>query len=263
MIRYVLLLLLIIPFQSIHGQVTSKSLGISGGKSYLNTYDQLLNRFSYSGNSSWTFGLKGEWQNRQSIMAIDLEATSGKIAAAITDSPLYEYNFIRLQQWVLAFTYLREIPLPFQHFQTYIGLGYQTGYLSQEQHYKNLLYTYGEGYRKSYCVSLGSLSLNLVSKYHFKQKNTLTLGASYSLISLVARPDDNYVKQLNQEDEPEWHWFSVKDGQTYQLDITYSRLLTQHLGITLGFHSSQEQYHYRDKLVIRSTSLLVGVQKFF
>jgi hypothetical protein len=238
------------------------SIYVGSGLMQHTTNDQLLNYYRYSGNRILPLSLSCLLDCNKNLFIINLFYNTAKLKPFNLTSNYYAYNYIDLWNMGLGLEYFRKISGINNSVRFFFGVGDHSYISVQQENYKSLLYEYAEGFRRSYDISLISLSPMFLAHFRLK-KNSIMIKTAYSLLHFAARPDDDYVKQIGLKENYHWNLYSLKKYKNVLFSVFYQYRLFKNFGITAECnvfyrsYSSPCEYKYLQK------SYLAGIFKSF
>lgn len=198
-------------------------IGASPGWSRNIISDPLLNYYNYSGNSFLNFKLDASRYKVKQHFSFQFTFNKSDLSPDNLNSLLYEYNYMEWSAGELAISYLHVVMRRSKNIQISVGGGNTSFYSVQGEFYRNILYPYGLGHRKSYVISPLNLMPLLSVDYTFG-KSAFDTVFGYAITNISARPDDNYVKQVGGDNNNSWNiYFPGKFSSIrYSLRYQYS-----------------------------------------
>lgn len=234
---------------------------IQSGFAKQTTNDQLLNYFNYTGQAGLPVKVSLNYLTPKYILSFSAFYHKLTLNPTNNKSLYYEFNYIKNKNWEVNLDYFRRFLLNSNKIGYYLGITSNLYSITQIESYKNVLYD-TQVTRNSYDFSLINLSPSLMVNLSLK-KQYIQFKASYTIINLGARPDDNYVKQVGYKSNMHWKLYSLNNYINYHFDFLYNFRLPRNFGIFLEYsilyhsHRSIDNYQYLQK------SLLFGINKSF
>gem|GEM_PF-2621459 len=259
--RFLLSVFLIGVLLNANAQVNQWQVGVSTGISQFKSTDQLLNSYTYKGIIP-AVQLNGGYKTGKNQFRISLFSSIGQTSPIDINQQLYDYNYLRVRNFTLVLKYYREV-FHSNKLRLHLGIGYRSNLHYQTEYYKNNLYDYGRGFRKSFAFSATSVSFNSVLTYQPNGKNVFELQAWYAPLSFSARPIDNYVKQLGYSTKPKWELLGGQHYVACQFSFIYKRRIGATLDLKLEGKTRFQYYNYQDRCAYLSNMILLGVEKRF
>jgi hypothetical protein len=258
-----IIICLLISFltQSSHGQAPEVALEISAGAGNFLSNDKLINSYTYQAVSPRLLQVNTKLRKGTNHFEIIGSAYQANGQPVHYNSLLYNYNQMHFQYYALEIKYLRQIARVKDKLNFELGLGYQTYGSFTYQRFQSRLYDAGTGYRKSYIYSPAGLNLQLIATYQLNSKNRFQLKGAYGLMSEIARPEDDYVKQLGLNTSPQWRYQTFLNYTSYQLELKYAQQIIPDFGLSVAL---QSQYlNVRQEYAQQFCFLLFGIEKQF
>jgi hypothetical protein len=224
-------------------QEEQHKFNLSAGIGYAlyTTYDPILNYYTYSGSSFLPISLSGEYHSNQNLFFINIFSNNAEIKPRNIRNDLYEHNYIRQWNADLNLEYYREIARIQKYIRVYAGCANNSFVILQEEFYNNLLFEYGEGYRKSYTLTPFCVSANLLMQIDYN-KNFLRLKTGYTVLNLSARPDDNFVKQFGVNDAATWKFYIPGNHAGLRFSLYYQYNYWPKTGITAEYNFCYQSF---------------------
>lgn len=246
------------------GQLRETSIGISTGISCISNYDQLINPYTYSGVTPWTVQFSSELKRGKNLWLLSGSATGQQLHLQSDVSKLFIENHVNFQNYKLSCSYLRSLPGQSFSVQWSFGGTYSLDFNWQEEHYQSLLVESAKGYRKSYLLSPVNIAITGIGEYAINSRHKVRLLASYGFLTIIARPTDNYVKQLGLAGSgSEWDLLAGRKHIAYQLETQYAYLITSHVRFIVSLQTGYRYDNYEDKFAYRMNTACLGIVKLF
>jgi len=195
---------------------TSKGMevGLAGGYRNIRFHDERLNYFNYKGYTFHDLSALYSSIKEQSSINFHLGYNDSQLFPDHIKTGYYEYNYIDNNELNLSITWLKSLKWHSPNIVFKAGFGNSIIWNRSTEFYQSNLYEGALGYKKSFLLSLLNISPTLEAAYTCGN-HLLSIGGSYSILSLNARPDDVYVRQTNAKGSSVWtlQWFdSHKDA---------------------------------------------------
>jgi hypothetical protein len=236
-------------------------IGISTGYVASKTSDRLLNYYTYTGKAFFPINLEGMFLKHNNLCLINLNFSYLKAYPDHLNKTLYEYNEVKNIYAGLNLEFYKSIISINNIIRIFIGVANSSYVAMQEEDYKNLLYDFAKGYRKSYDLSIINLSPNLLLYCNFN-KNSIRIKTGYTLVNLSSRPTDNYTKQLDLGNELHWNTYFPNQYKNFQFSVLYQFNFSKKIDVIseykVFFHSYDTEAYKNFQ-----NSFLIGISKKF
>ena len=242
----------------------NKELTFGSGCGFFSSFDELLNYYQYKGVIAFPLYLKSQFRYNKNNYGIHIQYSRSEIEPENINALFYDYNSIDYSRFFLMFNYNREVCTLYNKLFLQLGVTSYLDFVFQTEKYKSRLAESGKGIRKSRFFSVLNLSPEINFLYCFNDKNRFSCSSYYTLFSYIARPDDDYVKQLNKESENyDWHIYSAERIKTGQLMFVYNRSISHDLSIDLEYIQQITHYLNIDEFWYTNRMILLGITKTF
>ena len=237
------------------------NIGISSGYAGNTTSDRLLNYYIYSGHTFLPLNVTGSYLRQKNLIIVKFFYYNLKSLPNNLNHAFYEYNYIKNWTTALDIAYYRKVLSIQNNIRIFAGIENSAYTIIHQEFYKNLLYDYAMGYRKSYDLTPVNLSPELLVSGSVK-KNSIRLQAGFSLVTLASRPSDDYTKQLGLNTKFTWKTYFPGNYKGWNLSVLYQYNIFKSFDLTAEFnvlyHSyAMDEYKYLQKLVF------IGIIKEF
>jgi hypothetical protein len=206
---------------------------IDGGYSRTTTSDELINYYNYSGHSFRNLKFVGSYKTHRHLLEAQLFVTRSKLYPVNNNPLYYEYNYLDRMAGELRLSYFYSIMKRQSQFSLFAGFSNSSLYSLQHQYYHSLLYSVGLEQRQSYLLSPVNLMPAVALKY-IKGKTAVETSFGYSIFNWSARPNDNYVKQIEVDYKAYWRMSFPSQFTNLRYSIMGNYQLKS-FGLSLGY----------------------------
>jgi hypothetical protein len=235
-------------------------IGIHSGFSVITTTDHLINYFNYHSSKGIPFMAYMDFTQPKYQCRLEFRIGKTALSPANANLTLYNQNIIDHHDFELNTTYFHSV-FRLGHITFYGGIAGNSYFVYQELLSENILI--GKKIKRSaYDFSVCNISPAIKTDFTCK-KHRLYLHFHYVLLNLVARPDDNYVKQSGYDSKPQWALFTPADYLGYNINVQYQYTLSRSFSISGGYYYSYRGYHNADTYHYLRKSFLLGISKAF
>jgi hypothetical protein len=235
---------------------------LSSGISKNTLKDYLLNYYTYSGYAWRTFKIDCSFGHRKNYFLLSFLYHNSKLDAKQLNTLFYDYNYVNQWNGEFRLEYYRTIWKLNPRFSIHIGATNHAYFTILREDFKNTLYDYATSFRKSYDVSAINLS-PLVSITYYSAKHKFRIHSGYTLINLASRPDDNFVKQIDQNSSMHWKFYSLRNYVNYQVAAYYQYQLFNNVGVSLEYMLQYRAYTISSDFKYLQRCLFLGITKSF
>jgi len=239
----------------------SFTLSLKSGLIRQTTIDHLLNYYNYSGKTA-PLVLDGFYFSKQHLFVFNLLYQSATLYPDNVNDTYYEYNYVLHKEGEVKLEYFFTITKKDRPFSAYVGISNTSFFVTQQENYKNLLSSNGEGYRESYALSPLNLSPSVMMNVRMKSHNIM-IKAAYALLNYTGRPDDNFVKQLDWPTTHQWNWYGPSEYKNIFLSGIYAYRIFRKAGITADYNFLYRRYNSTADYRYLRHSFLLGFYKTF
>jgi hypothetical protein len=236
------------------------TLSVSSGLIKNATSDRLLNYFVYTGYTLQTIKLEASYTNHNNIFSCQIIYSKSHLIVSELNHSLYEYNDINNWEGEFNLEYYRNIWHVNSHIQIFIGVSNNAYFNVLKENFKNILYDYATSFRKSYDVSILNLSPNVLIRYHCN-KHQFLIKSAYTFLNIASRPDDDYVKQVGQDNIMKWRFYSFRDYINFQFTTSYQYQVFNKMSLTLEYKLGYRTYTTPSEFKYLQKCLFVGITK--
>jgi len=237
------------------------SMGVSSGYVGNVMTDRLLNYYIYAGHTFLPIILNGSFLNQKNLVIMNFSYYTLKSFPRGLNKAFYEYNYTKTWSLALDIAFYRKIFSGQNSIRIYAGITNNAFTTTHQEFYKNLLYDYAVGYRKSYDLTPINLSPALLISGNVR-KSCIRLQAGFSLIKLARRPSDDYVKQLGLSSKRVWKTYFPVDYKNWNLSARYQYPIFKSVDISAEFNILYHSYTSDDYKYLQQAVLLGVVKKF-
>jgi len=263
--RGIFIILLVFLNISVHCQDSAKyriSLSLSTGFTQYASNNQLLNYYTYAGNGFLPLKFMGRYANDKNILQVTLFYHQARLHPRNVADSYYEYNYIKNNDVAGSIQYHLQVFRIGKFLRIFIGAANNSYLIFQEEDYNSTLYDYAKGNRKSFDLSVLNLSPNILFDCNLS-KNHFYLYGDFTVLSISALPDDNYVKQNGAPSHIRWNSYSLRNRRSLQLSAFYEYNFPDKISVTAGYDIIYHAYKSADAYKYLSRSLLIGIAKKF
>lgn len=164
----------------------------TGGRSTV-VVDERLNGFTYRGHASRLLAGTLAVNHKRSMLSVDWDYSSSQLRPGHVKTGYYQYNYQNNRDMTLSIAWLKTVNPVHAVMPLKIGVTNNFGRTFSTEYYYSNLYG-GAGYKKT--LLLSPVNLGPTLRADFMHGNHCVWAKAYwSVLSLVARPDDVYVRQ--------------------------------------------------------------------
>lgn len=211
------------------------SIGADAGYGDYTLSDNLINYFTYKGNSF-------QYANVQLNYITDTDLFFGNVfygqSKLLPDINLsnYKYNYLNFKDLSLSAEYFHKILKIAKTLNVYFGAAYGLQVTDKIENYRSNLWAYANGFKECGEVTYAIFSINALISY--RMKNYLVLCKSgYSLLNYSGRADDSFTGLYNKV-------YFVNNYTNYQLSLSCIRRVSDRLDLKIEYFTSYEDYKY-------------------
>lgn len=243
------------------GDQNSFALFLRSGLIQQTSTDHLLNYYHYSGKAV-PLVIDGVYFRRQHLFVLNILYQSATLNPDNINEMYYESNHVRHKEGELKLEYFYKFTKNDKPVSTFVGISNGSSIVTQHENYKNLLSADAEGYRESYAAAAWSLSPALMINIQLKNQN-VSIKGTYSILNYTARPEDNFVKQLDLPDTPDWNWYGPAKYKNTFLSCVYQYRIFNKTTIAAEYNMVFRIYDLPDDYRYLRHSFLLGLNKTF
>jgi hypothetical protein len=236
--KYILIFLFLLVFVNLfcqHPKYQRWSIGVDAGYTDFTLSDNLLNYYTYKGNSF-------QYANAQLNYISDSDLFFGNVFYAHSNLQpdislnTYKYNYLNFIDASLSLEYFHKILTVTDGFNIFMGAAYRAQFTDKRENFKSTLWVYAEGYKECGEVSFANFSLNALLFYQLK--NYLVLCKSgYSLLNFTGRANDSFTGLYNK-------LYSINNYTNYQFSLSCCRRISNRLNMKIEYAVEYEDYKY-------------------
>lgn len=261
------LILLLVCFLSSNALAQSNvsktlEIGLAGGYNDVTFRDELLNDFSYNGHTFNYLSLSVITKRVKSTIAIYCDYTASQLLPQNLKSGCYQYNYVNNKELNLLFIWLKTLNCHWPFFTFKAGLGDYMTLNRATEYYQSHLYEGASGYKSTFLLSVFNLSPTIEALYSHGN-HTLWINGYYSLLSLNGRPDDIYVRQIENNGSVLWRLESFMNHQDAFCSIGYKYLFCKNWMSSVSCGFSYRDNSGSDKYSVVTQSVVVRIIKPF
>ncbi len=264
--RMVLLLLVIlINVSSVlwaQHNTNNKSLALYSGITHQSSKDELINYYTYEAKQWCPVTLAYQQQNKHYLMDARI-AASWYNSNPTSNSNYYSSNNQKSQSYYFSFQYFRKTNCLKNKCLLAYGLQWQSALYIDRQFYNSLLNSSGDRYHKSFDATLASIGFGLQFQYQINTHHLINLTGFYTPDAVLIRPNDNYVKRL-QEAPSENQWaIQLGDYISYNINLEYRYQINSRYEALIQASQSYQHHSFMASTTHQSEFLLFGLKRYF
>ncbi len=238
------------------------SLTLMAGVSQNMTNDALINYFTYKGKNFSPIVLNYQRENSRYILKTEAQL-SWYHSELTPNNSYYMHNQLNSRYFDLTAELLRKNQYFENKFTVAYGILWQSNMFIDKQNYNSLLSSNGDKFRKSFDATLASLGLGIQVAYQISSKNKIILNAFYAPNALLARPDNNTVKQLTDATGKTQYQFQIGNYIAYRINFEYAYRFSEWYELLLQLSQSYQHHLFMAPTTHKNTALLIGLKRNF